>query len=71
MESFSAYIAAREIEIPVLVIHDKDDDDVPVRAAHHIFENLKNGELLITEELGHRKILGNTKVIKKIIAFLK
>lgn len=71
MESFSAYIAAREIQIPVLVIHDKDDEDVPVRAAHHIFENLKNGELLLTGELGHRKILGDTKVIKKIVAFLK
>ncbi|RRJ93567.1 alpha/beta hydrolase [Flavobacterium macacae] len=71
MESFSAYIAAREIQIPVLVIHDKDDEDVPVKAAHHIFENLKNGELLLTGELGHRKILGDTKVIKKIVAFLK
>lgn len=71
MESFSAYITAREIEIPVVVIHDKDDDDVPVKAAHHIFENLKNGELMITEELGHRKILGDAKVIKKIVEFLK
>ena len=71
MESFSAYIAAREIQIPVLVIHDKDDEDVPVKAAHHIFENLKNGELMLTGELGHRKILGDTKVIKKIVAFLK
>ena len=71
MESFSAYIAAREIQIPILVIHDKDDEDVPVKAAHHIFENLKNGELLLTGELGHRKILGDTKVIKKIVAFLK
>ena len=71
MDSFSAYIVAREIEIPVLVIHDKDDDDVPVKAGHHIKENLKNGELFLTEGLGHRKILGDAKVIKKIIEFLK
>ena len=70
MDSFSAYIVAREIEIPVLVIHDKDDDDVPVKAGHHINENLKNGELFLTEGLGHRKILGDAKVIKKIIEFL-
>jgi len=70
MDSFSAYIVAREIEIPVLVIHDKDDDDVPVKAGHHIKENLKNGELFLTEGLGHRKILGDAKVIKKIIEFL-
>lgn len=70
MDSFSAYIAARDVHIPVLVIHDKDDDDVPVKAAYHINENLKGSELVITEGLGHRKILGDTKVIKKIIEFL-
>lgn len=70
MDSFSAYIAAREVPIPVLVIHDKDDDDVPVKAAYHIHENLKTSELVITEGLGHRKILGDSKVIKKIIDFL-
>ncbi len=70
MDSFSAYIAAREVAIPVLIIHDNDDDDVPVKAAHHIHENLKNSELILTEGLGHRKILGDTKVIKKIVEFL-
>lgn len=70
MDSFSAYVAAREVTIPVLVIHDKDDDDVPVKAAYHIHENLKTSELVTTEGLGHRKILGDAKVIKKIIDFL-
>lgn len=70
MDSYSAYIAAREVKIPVLVIHDNDDADVPVKAAHNIHENLKDSELLITNGLGHRKILGDAKVIKKIVAFL-
>lgn len=70
MDNFSAYKAAKEVTIPVLVIHDKDDDDVPVKAAYHIQENLKQNELLITEGLGHRKILGDAKVIKKIVEFL-
>ncbi|WP_296147961.1 alpha/beta hydrolase [uncultured Flavobacterium sp.] len=70
MDSYSAYIAAREVQIPVLIIHDNDDADVPVKAAHHIHENLKNSELMITNGLGHRKILGDAKVIKKIVAFL-
>lgn len=71
MDSFSAYVAAREVSIPVLVLHDKDDEDVPVKAAYHINENLKDSELVITEGLGHRKILGDAKVIKKITDFLK
>lgn len=70
MDSYSAYIVAKEVLIPVLIIHDNDDADVPVKAAHHIHENLKKSELMITNELGHRKILGDAKVIKKIVAFL-
>lgn len=70
MESFSAYVAAKEVKIPVLVIHDNDDEDIPVSEAHHIVENLINKEVLITNNLGHRKILGDTTVINKIVEFL-
>ena len=71
MNSYSAYIAAKVVSIPVLVIHDENDDDVPVTAAHHIYKYLNQGELMITKELGHRKILGDSKVIKKIVAFIQ
>jgi len=71
MDDFSAYKAAQKIQIPVLVIHDKDDPEVPVKAGIHIHEQLKNGTLYITEDLGHRKILGNPNVIKKILEFIK
>jgi len=70
MDDFSAYKAAKEIEIPVLVIHDKNDPEVPVKAGTHIHKHLKNGSLYLTEGLGHRKILGNQNVIKKIIEFI-
>lgn len=71
MDDFSAYRAAQKIQIPVLVIHDKDDPEVPVEAGIHIHEYLQNGTLFLTEGLGHRKILGNQNVIKKIIDFIK
>lgn len=71
MNKFSAYIAAREITIPVLVMHDEDDDDVSVKAAHHIHENLKQAEIMITQGLGHRKILGDRKIIEKMVSFIK
>ena len=71
MDDFSAYKAAQKIEIPVLVIHDNDDPEVPVKAGIHIYENLKNGSLLLTDGLGHRKILGNQTVIKKTLDFIK
>lgn len=71
MNSFSAFLAAKETEIPVLVIHDNNDPEVPVKAGIHIHKYLKNGELLLTDGLGHRKILGNHKVIEKTVQFIQ
>ncbi|UPT70185.1 MAG: alpha/beta hydrolase [Flavobacterium sp. JAD_PAG50586_2] len=70
MESYSASFAAKSVEIPVLVIHDKFDDEIQYTAAYNILRNLKNGEILITENLGHRKILGDKNVISKTIDFI-
>lgn len=71
MNSYSAFLAAKEIAIPVLVIHDNNDPEVPVKAGIHIHKHLKNGELLLTDGLGHRKILGNHKVIEKTVQFIQ
>ncbi|OMQ09197.1 alpha/beta fold hydrolase [[Flexibacter] sp. ATCC 35103] len=71
MNDFSAYKAAQKIQIPVLVIHDNHDPEVPVKAGIHIHKHLENGTLFLTDQLGHRKILGNQNVIKKIIDFIK
>lgn len=71
MDSFSAYHAAKVVDIPVLVIHDADDLEVNVKCAHHIKENLKNGKLVITHNLGHRKILGDKYVIQESLDFIQ
>ena len=70
MDNYSAFLAAKEITIPVLVIHDENDFEVPVKAGIHIHEHLQNGELFITKGLGHRKILGDNEVIQKLITFI-
>lgn len=70
MNYYSASNAAKEVLIPVLIIHDENDVDVNVRAAYNIKENLKNVELIVTQNLGHRKILGNNEVIKSIVNFI-
>ena len=71
MDSYSGYKSAMDITIPVLVVHDKNDPEVPVSAGINIHKHLKNGELFLTEGLGHRKILGNHLVIEKVIKFIK
>ncbi|MES2412097.1 MAG: alpha/beta hydrolase [Bacteroidota bacterium] len=70
MESYSASFAAKSVAIPVLIIHDENDNEIDVKAAHNIHQNLKKGEILITAKLGHRKILGDRKVIENILKFI-
>lgn len=71
MESYSAHLAAATIDIPALVIHDSDDNEVPLKCAVHIHKNLKHGKLMVTNHLGHRKILGNDEVLNAITQFIK
>jgi pimeloyl-ACP methyl ester carboxylesterase len=70
MESYSSYVAAKNIKTPILLIHDKNDDDVPYTASENIHENLENSSIFLTKKLGHRKILGDEKVINQIEKFL-
>jgi pimeloyl-ACP methyl ester carboxylesterase len=69
MDNYSAFKAAADITTPILVIHDENDYEVPVKAGINIHQHAINGELLITKGLGHRKILGDANVIQKIIEF--
>ena len=71
MENYAASFAAQSVEIPVLVIHDENDEEINSTAAHHIHQNLKIAEIMITKGLGHRKILGDKNVIEKILTFIK
>ena len=43
-------------------------EDFKIR--EYIHKNLKNSTLLITEDLGHRKILGDSKVIETVKEFI-
>ena len=71
IDNYSASLAAKKTLIPTLVIHDTEDFDVPVSCAYNIRQNLQQGKLLITNGLGHRRILKDTNVINKLIEFIK
>ena len=70
MESLSSYISAQQVTVPVLILHDEKDLDINISCAHNIHKHLKGSELVTTENLGHRKILGDKKVLEKIIHYL-
>ena len=71
LDSLSSEHKAAKINTPTLVIHDSEDKYVNVSSAVSIRQNLKNGELLITNGLGHHKIFKDNFVIQRIIDFIK
>jgi len=71
MNNYSTSVVSKNIETPVFIIHDNDDHDVNVKCAHNIHSHLKNSRLMITNHLGHRKILGSEKVIHEISNFIR
>ena len=70
IDNFATFNAAKKIDVPVLVVHDTIDGDVAVSCAVHIRQNLKRGKLLVTNGLGHSKILRDKKVTHYIIDFI-
>ncbi len=66
----SSSVVAKKVTIPTLVVHDSKDGDVPVSSAIQIRQSLQNGKLLITNGLGHTKILRNQKVTTSIVDFI-
>ena len=56
---------------PGLIIHDEQDIDVDVSNARAMAKVWTNAKLIISDGLGHRRILEDEGVIKRIIDFLK
>ena len=53
-----------------LIIHDKFDLIVPVKDSLYLKGRLPNSKLLITENLGHHKILSNPQIVETVTSFL-
>jgi pimeloyl-ACP methyl ester carboxylesterase len=71
IDNYSGSVAALHVKIPTLVIHDTEDKEVPVSCAYNIRKNLENGEILITNGLGHTRILKDNFVVERIINFIQ
>lgn len=70
MESMLAHVIARSMRTPVLIIHDRDDKEVPVEVGRSIANAWPGAELLITEGLGHQRILRAPAVTNAAVRFL-
>lgn len=70
LDVHSSSCVAKKIIIPTLIVHDSNDGDVSVSCAINIRQNIQKGTLLITQGLGHTRILRNKKVTSEIVAFI-
>ena len=57
--------------LPGLIIHDRGDRDVPVAHAERLHQAWPDAQRVITEGLGHRRILRDPAVIAAAIGFLR
>ena len=61
----------RALTIPGLVVHDRDDGDVSVDNGHAYADNWSGATLLETSGLGHRKILRDPEVVRRVGEFIQ
>ncbi len=70
-EEASIFVLADKIpEMPILVVHDEDDRDVPIHHAEVLKGKLPHTELYKTKGLGHMRILKDEKVINRCLDFI-
>ncbi|MFT2017105.1 alpha/beta hydrolase [Streptomyces sp. 796.1] len=70
-ELFDATRNTAEIDVPMRVIHDVDDEMVPVAQAHALKAAYgEQADLVLTRGLGHRKVLGEPAVIDSALEFI-
>ena len=70
VDDFASHKVAEKIDIPVLIVHDTKDGDVPVSCAYNIRQNLQKGSLLVSHGLGHTKILRDKEIVNKSVEFI-
>jgi pimeloyl-ACP methyl ester carboxylesterase len=56
--------------VPALIIHDRDDADVPWQQAELLAKAWPGARLLLTRGLGHMRILRNRDVIQTSVDFI-
>lgn len=70
-ESFRISELAAQCAIPTLIVHDKDDFEIPYSHAEALVEAGQGKHRLITtSKLGHRKIVRDASVIRSVCEFI-
>ena len=69
-DNISADKNAINLAVPALIIHDKDDHDVPYQLGQQLADAWPAARFHLTQGLGHRRILRNRDVINTVVEFV-
>ena len=61
----------RTLSVPALVVHDREDVEVPFASGEEIARAFPRARLIATSGLGHRAILRDPEVVRQTVAFLR
>jgi pimeloyl-ACP methyl ester carboxylesterase len=70
LEDLNALAVAPELAAPLLVVHDEQDTEVPLRCGQLLAEAWPGARLQVTRGLGHTRILRDPAVIAGIVDFV-
>jgi len=71
MSGISAQFLAKGLTHKSLVIHDKHDRFVRSSEGRAVQENLQNSRFLLTEKLGHNKVLSDPETVRHCVDFIQ
>jgi pimeloyl-ACP methyl ester carboxylesterase len=69
LETVDLGTVAPRLGLPVLIVHDRGDREVPFLSAQSLQRALAGAELMPTEGLGHRKLLVDPTVVERAVRF--
>ncbi|MFO0549476.1 MAG: alpha/beta fold hydrolase [Polyangiaceae bacterium] len=70
LSDYDVLRAARAQTAPLLVVHDREDREVPVSSGRAIAQAWPGAELVLTEGLGHVRILRDAAVVERAVEFI-
>ena len=71
LDSLHVPTIARRLAAPALLIHDREDLEVPYSDAEEIAAAWKSARLMATTSLGHRAILRDPEVVRQAVDFFR
>ena len=61
---------AGKVDLPLLLVHDQNDRQVPVLESARTAHVLPGAELMVTRGLGHNRLLADPTVVRAVVDFV-